>query len=164
MKPVVHLVVSFSLSAVIWIFTKSIYGAALCFISGTIIDIDHILDYAVCYGWGTAPFKKLFRASIHRQSCYEKQKFSKVYFLFHSTEVALLLWIIMHFTANIYILSIAVGYSTHLILDYIANQEAFWFYFIIWRIAKKFRADRILRARVVNNPAVKDKTCRSKNF
>lgn len=157
MKPPAHIIVSLSLGGMIWFFSKSLYGAIICFVSGTAIDIDHILDYAVRYGWNFNLPKQLLRACIREEkSCIKRENFKgkaelrKVYFIFHSIEIALILWILSWQTNNIYILSGALGYSVHLILDYIGNQGDFKFYFIAWRIAKGFKSELLLPEKIDN--------------
>lgn len=150
MKPPAHIIVSLSLSGMIWFFSKSLYGAIICFVSGTAIDIDHVLDYAVCYGWNFNLFKQLLRGCIEREKSKRKMELRKVYFIFHSAEIAFILWILSWQTNNIYILSGALGYSVHLILDYIGNQGDFKFYFIAWRIAKGFNSKLLLPEKIDN--------------
>lgn len=140
MKPAAHIIVSFSLSIVVWFFTKSFLGAVICFLSGTAIDIDHILDYVVSCGWSLGTFKELLRACIVKEVDVCDERFKKTYFLFHSIEIAIILWIISFFTNNIYFFSASLGYSAHLVLDCRGNGEKFCFYFIFWRIFNKFEA------------------------
>ena len=146
MKSSIHAITSFSIGTLVWFFTRSIYAGILCFISGFLIDADHIIEYVMHYGWKDFSFKRFF--TICEQTCKQvgDERFQKMHLVFHTGELAILLWIVSIYTKNIYLLSITIGYTVHLVLDYMGNSLARpHFYFIIWRATKDFNTDMLLR-------------------
>ncbi len=145
MKPAKHIIASLSLSAIFWFFTKSVYGAFLCFASGLASDADHILEYIIHFGWKGLNYERLYHVCENTEKKLPgMRKFKKLYLIFHSTEIVIFLWIFTAFTKNIYILAIAAGYSLHMMLDMIGNRAYPSSYFLIVRALKGFHTDRIL--------------------
>ena len=140
-----HIIVSFSTGLAVWLFAKSLYGGVVCFLAGSLIDIDHIVDYTARYGWRASAFKNLWQACEETPEEKSKHQFKKIYLIFHSVELALILWAIVFYTRSIYFFSGALGYSLHLVLDWIGNKEYPQFYFLAWRAINKFCAERLLR-------------------
>jgi hypothetical protein len=143
MKPGNHLIVSVFMGTAVWFFMKSLYAGLVCFFTGTLLDIDHLLDYIIHYGY------RGFTYSKFRLAC-EQINFKKIYIIFHSTEVAILLWMFAVFTQNLYLLSGALGYSVHLFLDHIGNPLYFRSYVTIWRIMNNFNAAKMIRRNFIH--------------
>jgi len=148
MKPVSHIIISFSLGAAVWFFAKSLYAAMVCFLSGFLLDIDHIIEYIVHYGWKDFTFKKCYQACEQVFKKEGEYQFKKLHLIFHSAEIALLFWLITSYTKNIYLFAGVLGYSVHLILDSIGNQLYPYSYFIVWRAINRFSPDRLFRKRI----------------
>lgn len=138
MKPSIHVAVSFSVGVALWFFTKSVYAALLCFLSGIFVDFDHIVEFIIHFGRKDFNFRKIY------QVC-EEMLFDRLYLIFHSAEIAILFWAAALYTKNIYLLSIAVGYSSHLLLDFIGNPIHAFSYFIIRRFIRGFETDRLMK-------------------
>ena len=136
MRPAYHFAASFSAGAALWYFSKSFSAGLLCVLLGVIIDFDHVIEYVLHYGWEGLSIKKVYDAC-------DNLSFSKLYILFHTWEVAILFWAAYFITKNIYILALSLGYSTHLVLDAIANPLHPHSYFMLWRAHKKFRTKDI---------------------
>ena len=145
MKPSRHLAVSFSLAAAVWYLTKSLPAGILCLIFGIMIDIDHIIEYIIHYGWKGFTFEKFFQTCEQTQRQEGERRFKKAYLIFHVGEIAILLWAISIYTKNIYILAVALGYSVHLLMDYIGNRLCLGSCFITGRIVKKFDSEKLFR-------------------
>ena len=138
MKPSRHIIVSFSLGLVLWVFTKSIYAGILCFLSGVLVDFDHIVEYVVHHGLKTITIKRVYQASVQTGEDKGKLKFKKLYLIFHAHEIAIFFIIAAVVTRNMYLSAIAIGYSVHLIMDCVANPLSIRSNSIIWRAANKF--------------------------
>ena len=145
MRPMQHIVVSLSLGAVFWVFARSFYAGLVCFVCGVFVDIDHAIEYVIHYGWKGITLKKICLACEETAKQQGGRKFRKLYLIFHIGEVAIILWILSIITKNIYLLAVAVGHSTHLILDSIGNKMYPYSYFMIWRLIKRFDAKRLFR-------------------
>jgi len=145
MKPSIHVAASLSLGAVIWYSTKSFVAAVLYFVFAVFLDADHILDYGLEYGWKDITLMRVYRASSHTNRDKQEGGYSKLHIVFHTVEFAILFWVAYLFTGNIYFLAIALGYSTHLVLDYIGNPVYGFSYFFIWRAMKNFDVGKICK-------------------
>ena len=146
MRPTKHTIVSVSIGAAMWFFTKSIYAGILSFASGILVDFDHFIEYIVHYGWKDLSFKKVYKACEQTETQNGDYRFKKIYLVLHTMEIVILLWMVTIYTKNTYLLAIAVGYSSHLILDYIGNKWLNPFtYFMFWRAIKKFEYDKLFK-------------------
>ena len=67
MKPPGHAVVSLGIGAIVWGVTKSPYSMLAAFLTGVLIDLDHLVEY---YSW------------------FVREERSKVWFFLHSYELA----------------------------------------------------------------------------
>ncbi len=145
MKVSRHIIISFSVGALFWLFTKQLYAGLVCFFSGVLIDVDHIIDYIVNFGCKDLTYKNLTQTC---EQTYEKGNnygFKKLYLIFHAYEIAILLWIVSVYTKNIYNIAIAIGYTTHLIVDCAANPLHLYSYSIVWRAIKNFGSDKLFK-------------------
>ena len=145
MKVSAHIIISFSAGALFWLFTKQIYAGLACFVSGVLIDIDHIIDYIIRFGYRGFTVKKLYQACENTYKKDSARRFKKLYFIFHAYEIAILLWIASIYIKNIYVLAITVGYTTHLIMDCTANPVHPQAYSIVWRAIKGFDIDKLFK-------------------
>ena len=145
MKVIKHLSVSLSLGGGLWDLSNSLYAGIICFIGGVFVDIDHIIEYILHYGYKNFTLRRFYKACAQTDRGEGRYQFKKLHFFFHSVEFAFLLAIIAFYTKNLYFFSLALGYSSHLILDYIGNPVYPYTYFFFWRAANKFYADRVLR-------------------
>jgi hypothetical protein len=139
-----HISISALVAAGIWYFTGSLLAGFLCFISGGLIDADHILEYAINYGWKGLTIKKVYDASQQSRS-RKKVGYKKLHLIFHSVELLGLLWILYIITNSIYIFALAIGMTIHLIMDYAGNRVYPLSYFFVWRAIKGFDAHKITK-------------------
>lgn len=145
MKPPFHIAASLSMGTVVGIFTESLYVGLLCFISGVLVDADHIIEYVLHNGWKGFSLRKVYQACEQTTISKGKDSFPKLYLIFHSGEAAILLGIAALYVKNIYLIALAFGYSIHIIMDSIANPMYIYSYFTIWRAIKNFDASRLFR-------------------
>ena len=147
MLPSRHIIVSLPLGASVWFFTRSVPAALLCFLTGTIVDADHLIEYAIHHGFKRFNFKEIYQACRRMTKPQEKGGVKKIYLFFHAIEISILLWVVFVLSKNIYILSMALGYTGHLALDVAANEIKPWAYFISARMKNGFRTIKIIKFR-----------------
>lgn len=145
MRPSRHAISSLVISAVFWFFTRSVAAAGLCLVSGILVDFDHVIEYVIHYGFRDMTYGNMAKTSEDTCKLDESRGFPRVYLFFHIAEIAICIWIAWLVTKNIYILSIAIGYTSHLVLDYAANPPKMSFYFFTWRFIHKFSSDHFFR-------------------
>ena len=138
MRPSFHGIISFSLGALLWYFTKSVYAGLLCFLFGYLIDFDHVIEYALQYGF------KNFKSKTIYQTC-KLVLFDRLYLVFHAYEIMIILWVATVVTKNIYLLGISIGYSSHLIMDVITNPVLPFSYFMTRRFLKQFKIHELMK-------------------
>ena len=144
MKVSSHIIISFSLGTVVGLLSRSLFAGALCFFAGFILDIDHIIEYILHYGWRSFTFKKCYDVCIRTGEDQEGEQFSKLHLIFHSAEAAIFLWAIAFYVKSIPVFAVALGYSTHLFFDCVGNSTHPQFYFLYWRARKKFYVEKLL--------------------
>ena len=145
MKPLQHAIASFSLSVILTFLTKSLYAGLICFFSGFLLDIDHLLEYVTHYGWRDFTVKKIHEACDQTLKGKGRRQFRRIYLIFHSIEIAFIAFLVSIYTKNIYIFAFFLGYIVHLILDCLGNSQYPKFYLITWRAVNKFHTDKLLR-------------------
>ncbi|MBL7085106.1 MAG: hypothetical protein ISS43_03235 [Candidatus Omnitrophica bacterium] len=141
-----HIMVSLPLGAAVAAFTQSAIAGLLCFLSGVLIDADHLIEYSIHYGLKASILKEIYRACgnmVNREGKGAAVK--KIHLFFHAGEIAILLWLGFLFSKNLYLLSIALGYTGHLIMDMCGNPIKPWAYFITVRIKNSFNTIRLMR-------------------
>ena len=94
MKPSRHAAASFALGMILWFFTKSFYASLLCFVTGILVDVDHIIEYTVHYGFKDFSIKSLYKKSTETDEYKGTKGYTKLYLIFHSNELMIILWVI----------------------------------------------------------------------
>ena len=146
MKPSRHVIVSVSLAGILWFFTRSFSAALLCAASGVLCDTDHVIEYVVHFGWKGLTYDHLHHVCENSEKRIPGiKRFKKLYLLFHSLEIVILLWLAAFITKNIYVLAVATGYSSHIFLDMVGNKFYPNAYFLIFRAMKGFTTDSLFR-------------------
>ncbi|MDD5135784.1 MAG: hypothetical protein PHX20_04960 [Candidatus Omnitrophica bacterium] len=137
MAPIPHVVASGIISALFLAYFRSVGYAAICFLSGVLIDGDHIIDYYLNRGL-TLNILKIYK-------CCLTNSLKKIYVILHSYELVLFLWAAIYiFGLSKFWQAIAVGMTQHILLDQIANPVTAFAYFFVYRAANGFDAGRIL--------------------
>ena len=110
------------------------------FVVGVFIDADHFLDFYLNKG-----FSLKFNLMNFYKTCVE-YKLTKFYFILHSFELLIILWlIIIAYPTNLILWGIAIGMTQHLILDIIFNRIGLKGYFLSYRLIKNFEASSLLK-------------------
>ena len=139
-----HLAVSVSIAAVFWYMTRSFSASLVSFLSGTLIDIDHALEYVIHFGTRGISFRNICVACEQTPKQDGPHAFRKLYLVLHMFELAFLLWGMYIFIGNIHILAAAVGYSAHILMDSLGNPIPVSAYIFTRRAAKGFVSSRLL--------------------
>ncbi len=147
MLPSRHIIVSLPLGAGLTLFTGSAVSGLLCLFGGVLIDIDHIIEYSIHYGFKNINFQQIYQACRNLITSVENGELEKIYLFFHAAELSILLWVSFALSKNIYLLAIALGYTGHLTLDVLANEIKPWAYFISLRAKKGFRGIEFIKLR-----------------
>ena len=136
MKLKQHITISLFFSAFLFAISKSWIIFTSSFISGVLIDCDHIIDYF----W---EFGKHFRVKeifdVHRN---EKTLFLMI--IFHSWELLSLLSICaFSMSWNPWIVGVTMGFTQHIVLDQIFNKPDRRTYFFFWRLKNSFNVKKM---------------------
>lgn len=140
MKPAGHIVASCAVSVFVWWYFRSSACALVSFLSGVLIDADHLIDYFADHPFPAHP-KKIYNA------CRDI-KCRKLYLFLHSYELIFLLWVL------IWALSLsdiwkafAIGLTQHVMLDQTTNPIIKTGYFLTVRIMKRFDKKSLIKIR-----------------
>ena len=131
-----HIAYSLAVSAAAYAVSRSKTMAAVSFLSGVFIDLDHIPDYVREHG---------LRCDAHFFfHSFTKTLYRKVVIPLHAWEIVVFLaigGIVSH--GNHAILGMLIGFAFHLAADQITNGVCAGGYFITYRMAKGFVTRRI---------------------
>jgi len=153
MLPSRHIIASFPLGIATGYFTNSQLAGLVCFLSGVLVDIDHIIEYIIHFGFRNFKPKEVYRTCGKMTNPRQEGGVERVYLIFHAGEIAVLLWAGFAFTKNIFLLAIALGYTVHLILDGTTNVMKPSGYFISLRIKNRFKKEKFIKQhRCTSNP------------
>jgi len=137
MKPVNHLVISGIVASIFYIYFKSAVYSFVCFLSGIIIDVDHILDYYLHYRTFSAGLKHFYNTCIETE-------IDKLHLILHSYELIFILWILVFmFPKDLLLIAVSVGLTQHMLADQLGNKVDKLAYFFIFRLQKGFRKEHL---------------------
>jgi len=140
MLPRSHVIASSIAGIIVWSYFKSFTYAAVTFMSGVLIDLDHVFDYYINHSV-TFRIRDVYKAICDFD-------FKKLYLVFHSYELIILLWVLIYtMRLGNFWKAIAIGMTQHIAMDQIGNPINTFGYFIIYRFAKGFETKSILHAR-----------------
>lgn len=133
MRPIHHIAVSAAVSALVWAFLRDATAAAVCFLTGILMDLDHLIDYAYNYG-------PRFRLK-HFFSAFRYEAFENIFVFLHSWEfIALYFAILWLIDWQPVALGAVIGVAVHLGLDHFFNEHSRFAYFLSYRIFHGFSA------------------------
>lgn len=140
MKPLAHAVTSGVISACVGLYFKSAACAVVSFAAGTLIDIDHLLDYFTSHPF-TVRLKDIYDA------CAET-RLKKLYLVFHSYEMLIMLWVLIYaFSLSNTWKALAIGLTQHMIFDQLTNPVKGMGYFFSYRLMKNFDPETLVYKR-----------------
>ena len=138
MKPVFHVVASTLVSGILYGMFKSWGMVIASFLSGILIDIDHVIDYLRA---GGVPCNRKEFSEFIREKEYWKTASGhrKVNVLLHGWEWLIFLSMTAALTDwNPVVTGILIGFGHHMVLDVLNNRPASWAktflgYSLLWR-------------------------------
>ena len=104
-----HIAVSAVFSCGLLVITRSWAMFAVSFLSGVLVDVDHVLDYVRQH-----PSRYDI---VHFFRTCEEYRLKKVYLWLHSIEFLLPIGIAAYFTQSVYLTGFSLGLAQHLIFD-----------------------------------------------
>jgi hypothetical protein len=134
-----HIVASVIFSSIFFLVFKSWSITVSSFISGVLIDIDHVLDYF----WE-------FRKRFNVKEFFDVHHNDKILFfmvILHSWELLALLSICAYSMSwNPWIVGVTLGFTQHIILDQIFNDNPVRLkYFFFWRLKNDFDVKKMVQ-------------------
>jgi hypothetical protein len=138
MRTTGHIIVSAGVSLGCQVTMHSWPATIGCFFSGILLDVDHYLEYYLLRKKFPYKYKDLV------DFCWYNQE-SNLYLFFHAYEYLFVLWFSIYFfcLGKIWV-AVAVGLTTHLVLDQWVNPIKPLFYFLTFRIKNQFKKTKIL--------------------
>jgi hypothetical protein len=112
--------------------------AAVSFLAGVFIDLDHLIDY-----WRECPGR--IEPSHFFAICNEV-RLKKVWLWLHSLELLPVLGLVLWCTRSWLVAGVLLGFAQHLLLDAAGNPGRPAAYLLFYRMRKKFRTADILTA------------------
>jgi hypothetical protein len=126
-----HITLSAMVSSILFVFFKSWVLSLSSFITGFLIDIDHLIDYWREYGF-RINVKEIF-------SVFTYKKLNNLTMYLHGWEWLILLCMSAWLTNwNLWVIGILTGYAHHIFTDQIGNKPPALGYFLFWRWKKGF--------------------------
>ena len=124
MKPPGHAIISLTIGGGLWGVTKSPYSLVSAFLTGVMIDIDHLPEF---YRW------------------FVKGDNTKVWFFFHSYELLVPVFLAGYLSGwEPVVLGISFAFLGHLLTDQLTNPVRPLTYFFTYRASKGFRRSEII--------------------
>lgn len=135
-----HTALSTIVSAGLFAFFRSWPLTVASFLTGVLVDIDHVIDYVFRHGV-QFNVKRFFRTSYERQYVH-------AVLIFHGWEwLGVLGFLAILSNADLWVIGLLVGYSHHLVLDQIGNRPHALGYSVMWRIRHGFLFDAVFPLR-----------------
>lgn len=139
MRTVGHIIASAGVGLLTYHYYKSVGAGVASFLSGWMIDLDHVVDYVKAHGW---------RPHWERVNEARHEDYSgKLYLPLHSYELlALFFFIFRSPKKRAYRVGITLSVFTHLLLDQKYNpRRKPLTYFLAHRAYKRFNSSDILK-------------------
>lgn len=124
---------------------RSVTCGVVSFLAGVMIDIDHLFDYWMEYGFRRFTVKRFY-------TCSYRVRYDRLTLIFHSYELIIILWLMIGvFSLSNIWKAVAIGLTQHLLFDHFRNLfngklDRFG-YFLTFRLKNKFKTDRIAKKR-----------------
>ncbi len=138
LKPQGHVVVSAGLGAIFWVKSRDIRTLFISLLFGVLIDLDHLFDYFY------ATRRLTFNAGDFFKTRYWKIS-GRIFVIFHAFEyLPLVFFFWQGMKGRKWAVAATSAMSVHLVADHLVNELQPFGYFLIYRIAHRFRAAEIL--------------------
>lgn len=132
-KPIAHTLASAGLGAGLYALHQDPVPAAAAFLTGTFIDLDHLLDLKL--------YQKHRRPGEGVLEVFDAHTWVKSYIVLHAIEFIPLLLLSLFLSENLWLwIGIASAYILHLVMDVVGNRGFPLTYFLSYRIYRGFDA------------------------
>jgi hypothetical protein len=126
-----------------WLITKRFWASIIPgILAGTLIDLDHVIDYLFTFGWNFN-FGHFIQGFQYLES-------AKMRVMFHGWEYVIILlvayWLVKARTIRIIFLAVALGLFFHLGEDVLINKIPVKSYSIIYRALNGFEMEKMVNA------------------
>jgi len=129
-----HITISTGISAVVYHLSGSLGLTLVSFLSGILMDLDHVVDYALHHG-RKFDIRDFF-------SFFAEERYKRLMLIFHGWEWLIGLLFLSWLTKwNVLITGIFIGFSQHLLMDKLYNISRFSSYSFFYRLSVGFRPD-----------------------
>lgn len=137
----IHFISGLIAGFIVWrIWKKPVLSYLLAILSSVFVDLDHLIDYFIAFGWN-------FKLDYFLRG-YQFLENGKIYVLFHGWEyVAILVVLVVVLkskTAKSVILALALGLFFHISADVFLNDIPVKSYSIVYRIRNNFEIQRLV--------------------
>jgi hypothetical protein len=132
-----HLIISLPLAAAFYAATDSWSGSLAAGAANVLIDLDHIPDYL----W----WRRGWRGWRDMVDSAAQSQWSRLVVLLHSWELLVLaaLFLTRWFTPWLG-WGLVTGWACHMACDSLVNEVRWGFYFLTFRVGKRFERNRLL--------------------
>ena len=137
-----HIGSSALLGLLLYYISSSFIMASSAFLSGILIDLDHLLDFLILSGEKFS-IKNLF-------GWCNEGRWKKITLIFHSYELFALYAVAVYYHPHPLMVGVFFGVGLHLLLDQIGNRYLLknmalhqLFYFLTFRVISGFRKERL---------------------
>jgi hypothetical protein len=142
MRVSTHIYTSAVAATALYAYSHSIWEAAICFASGILIDLDHTIDFYL--------FSREKFSVDDFFSWFYENRWQKIVLVFHSYELFGFVYAAAYYLDSEVLRAVLWGTSVHLLLDQVGNNKTYqlspWFYFMGYRIAVRFRREKLLNS------------------
>jgi hypothetical protein len=156
MRLIQHIIISTCVSALVWVVFRSFTAALACFVTGVFLDIDHLIDYAINYGWRIR-LRHMFKV-------FKYEAFENLCLFLHSWEFIIiylvLLWLVDWKPVAV---GAVIGIVIHLFIDHFFNNHSRLAYFLSYRIFHRFSAKHYYGAKEYRRRLKQQRAARSIN-
>jgi len=125
----IHFTVAAVFSLVIFQLSRSWYYLIIFLLGAVFVDLDHLIDYYICYKSGFN-LKNFLNCNFVNSG--------KVYVLLHSWEINLICFVLGLWYHSGTLLVLALGLCLHLAADNLQRRDPL-FYLLIYRIYRRFK-------------------------
>lgn len=137
----IHLFSGLIVGFLVWrIWKKPVLSYLFAIIGGVLVDLDHLIDYYIAFGWN-------FKISYFLRG-YQFLENERIYVLFHGWEYVVILAILLIITTNktskSIILALTLGLLLHLSADVMLNNIPIRSYSLVYRIKNKFSIQKLV--------------------
>ena len=126
-----HLALSTPVAGGLYLISGSWQMAAASMVTGVLVDIDHVVEYLVEYGF-SLDIRRFFRPVFGA-------RYRRVFYLLHAWE-----WLLLAIPAvwatgfAAWAVGLLIGYLHHLMMDHLGNRGTPYSYFLTWRWRQGF--------------------------